>query len=288
MIYLTKGQRLFDNPSLVVYDPTGYYNDGDSVICAGVTSPNEPVCRYEAKFVAYGGIVYSVADPDALMKQILAIDPKTLFGKDSQRVAVDKMVEEIVPQESGVLTEDATTEVVDTTTDTATTTPQVNLPQTPQTSTTTPQINLPQTPQTSTTTPQVNFPQNNDTSTTTPQTNTSTTTPGFVVPDTSSSTTTPQTNTSTTTPVVIVPDTSATSTPPLNMSTSTPITDIPVTPPSTDTSSTTPSVAPTVVDPPVVIPPALETPIDTNATSSEVVAFAKNLIKKKITKKLGL
>jgi hypothetical protein len=38
----------------------------------------------------------------------------------------------------------------------------------------------------------------------------------------------------------------------------------------------------------VVIPSTLETPTDTSATSSEVVAFAKNIIKKKITKKLGL
>lgn len=257
MIYLTKGQKLFENPSMVVYDPTGYYNDGDSVICAGATSPNEPACRYEAKFVAYGGIVYSVADPDALMEQILAIDPKTLFGKDSQQVAVDKMVEEIVPQESGVLTEDATTEVIDT----ATTTPQINVP---QTSTTTPQVNLPETPQTSTTTPEIN---------------TSTTTPEFIAPDTSSSTTTPEINTSTTTPVMVLPDTSATSTPSSSISTTTPSIDIPITPPATDTSSTTP---------PVAIPPTLETPVDTNATSSEVVAFAKNIIKKKITKKLGL
>jgi hypothetical protein len=248
MIYLTKGQKLFDNPSLVVYDQTGYYNDGDSVICAGVTSPNEPVCRYEAKFVAYGGIVYSVADSDALMEQILAIDPKTLFGKDSQQVAVDKMVEAIVPQESGVLTEDATTEVVDT----ATTTPEINV-QTPQTSTTTPQVNLPPTSQTSTTTPE------------------------FIAPDTSSSTT-PQSNTSTTTPVIVLPDTSATSTPPSNISTTTPV-DIPITPPATDISSTTPSIAPNVIDTPAVIPSTLETPTDTSATSSEVVAFAKNIIK---------
>ncbi len=268
MIYLTKGQKLFENPSLVVYDPTGYYNDGDSVVCAGVTSPNVPICRYEAKFVAYGGIVYSVADPDALMEQILAIDPKTLFGKDSQQVAVDKMVGEIVPQESGVLTEDATTEAVDT----ATTTPTINTSQTPQTSTTTPQVNLPETPQTSTTTPQIN---------------TSTTTPEFIAPDTSSSTTTPQINTSTTTPVMVLPDTNATSTPLSNISTTTPSVDIPINPPASDISSTTPSIAPNVIDPPVV-PSTLETPTDTSATSSEVVAFAKNIIKKKITKKLGL
>jgi hypothetical protein len=98
MIYLTKGQPLFDNSGFVVYDPTGYYNDGDTVICAPVGAPDEPACRYEAQYIAYGGMVYSVTDPDQLMEQILAIDPKSLYGKDSQQVAVDKVVSKIVPQ----------------------------------------------------------------------------------------------------------------------------------------------------------------------------------------------
>lgn len=113
MIFLTKGQVLRDNPGMVVYDPTGYYNDGDSVICASVGSPEEPVCRYEAKFIAYGGMVYSISDEDALMTEITKIDPASLFGKDGQQIAVDKMVEKIVPQESGEVVQDATTEAVD-------------------------------------------------------------------------------------------------------------------------------------------------------------------------------
>ncbi len=113
MIYLTKGQPLLDNPNLVVYDPTGYYNDGDSVICASIGLPEEPVCRYEAKYVLYGGMVYSISNPDDLMTEIIKIDPASLFGKDSQQVAVDKMVEKIVPQEPGQVVEEATTEEVD-------------------------------------------------------------------------------------------------------------------------------------------------------------------------------
>lgn len=115
MIYLTKGQILKDNPGMVVYDPTGYYNDSDSIICAPIGFPEEPACRYEAKFIAYGGMVYSISDEDALMAEIIKLDPASLFGKDSQQIAVDKMVEKIVPQESGEIVKDATTEVVDTT-----------------------------------------------------------------------------------------------------------------------------------------------------------------------------
>lgn len=43
MIYLTKGQKLFNNEGLVVYDPTGYYEDGATVVCAMIFNPEEPV-----------------------------------------------------------------------------------------------------------------------------------------------------------------------------------------------------------------------------------------------------
>lgn len=95
MIHLTKGQTLFENPTMVVYDPTGYYNDGDSVVCASVVAPEEPVCRYEAKFVAYGGMVYNIADPEKLMEEVIKIDPDNLLGKNNEDVAVDRMVENI-------------------------------------------------------------------------------------------------------------------------------------------------------------------------------------------------
>lgn len=95
MIHLTKGQTLFENPTMVVYDPTGYYNDGDSVVCASVIAPEEPVCRYEAKFVAYGGMVYTIADPEKLMEEVIKIDPENLLGKNNEDVALDRMVENI-------------------------------------------------------------------------------------------------------------------------------------------------------------------------------------------------
>ncbi|MCX6703564.1 MAG: hypothetical protein NTV02_02670 [Candidatus Zambryskibacteria bacterium] len=95
MIYLTKGQTLFDNPGMVVYDQTGYYDDGSSVICATIHAPEEPVCRYEAKFIAYGNLVYNVTNHEELMEQVLKIDPKSLFGKNNEERAVDKVIENI-------------------------------------------------------------------------------------------------------------------------------------------------------------------------------------------------
>lgn len=95
MIYLKKGQILLNNPGLVVYSPTGYYEDGDPILCAAIFSPEEPICRFEAKYIAFGDIVYSITDTDKLMEEVKSLDPKNLFGKDSKEVAQDKRVDEI-------------------------------------------------------------------------------------------------------------------------------------------------------------------------------------------------
>jgi hypothetical protein len=277
MIYLTKGQQLADNPSMVIYDPTGYYNDGDSIICASAATPDEPAVRYEAKFVAYGGMVYSISDPDELLAEIIKLDPKSLFGKDSQQVAVDKVVADIVPQAEGVVPADGAEVVEDIPVDdqTATTTPPVIPPPTttstttPAVSTTTPSTTATSTPSTdtgtSTTTPNFDF-SSGDTSTTTPSFNLSTTTP-----ETSTSS---GTGVATTTPPdILFPDTGTSTTTPQVEASSTPS----VVQPDTNTSTTSPSIIPTILD----------TPSETS-TTSEVVAFAKKLVKKRISKKLGL
>lgn len=95
MIYLTKGQKLFNNEGMVVCDPTGYYEDGSTVACAVFHSPDEPVYRYEAKFIAYGDQVYNASDQDKLMEEIVKIDPESLLGKTQEEVSVDKMIEKI-------------------------------------------------------------------------------------------------------------------------------------------------------------------------------------------------
>ncbi len=129
MIYLKKGQPLLENPSMVVYDQTGYYNDGDSVVCAPVFAPEEPACRYEAKFIAYGGIVYSITDPDKLLEEITKLDPSNLFGKDSQEIATDKMINQITTVQESVPT---TTSPVVEQQPVPTATPEIVASQTPE------------------------------------------------------------------------------------------------------------------------------------------------------------
>jgi hypothetical protein len=277
MIYLRKGQPLADNSGMVMYDPTGYYNDGDSVICAPAGVPDEPACRYEAKFVAYGGLVYSISDPDELMEQILRLDPNTLFGKDTKQVAVDRAVEQIVPQMAGVVDDPAT----------ATSTPATNIPPDTQIATTTPPVITPPIT-TSTTTPPFVLPDTG-TSTTTPPFTASTSTPPLVLPDVGTSTTTPPFSLSTTTPEVFISGGSgATTTPPeilfsgANISTTTPN----ITPPNTTASTSETTIIEN--NPPGTLPSVLETPTNTSTTTDEVVAFAKKIVKNKISKSLGL
>lgn len=95
MIYLTKGQTLFNNEGMIVCDPTGYYEDGATVLCAMYHSPNEPVFSYEAKYIAYGDQVYNITDEKKLMEEIVKIDPNTLMGKTKEDINIDKMIEEI-------------------------------------------------------------------------------------------------------------------------------------------------------------------------------------------------
>lgn len=95
MIYLKKGQKLFNNEGMVVADSTGYYEDGSVVLCAMFHSPNEPVCSYEAKYIAYGDLVYNITNEEDLMKEIEKIDPNTLLGKTAKDVNLDKLIEEI-------------------------------------------------------------------------------------------------------------------------------------------------------------------------------------------------
>ncbi len=77
MIHLDKGQVVKDHPELVVYDETGDYNDADMVRCAKISNQFEPFCWYEAQYISYGGMVYSISDDTQLATEIAKIDPDT-------------------------------------------------------------------------------------------------------------------------------------------------------------------------------------------------------------------
>ena len=95
MIYLKKGQKLFNNEGMVVCGSTGYYEDGATVLCAMAVSPEEPVYSYEAKYIAYGDQVYNISDEDLLMEEIKKIDPESLFGKTNIDFTTDNLIQEI-------------------------------------------------------------------------------------------------------------------------------------------------------------------------------------------------
>ena len=103
MVYLEKGQKLLTNAGLVVCDPTGYYEDGDPVLCSAAYDPEEPLCRYEAKYIAYGESVYSIGDQEKLMEEVKKIDPESLFGKTNTDIATDAMVNKIKKPKPEVL-----------------------------------------------------------------------------------------------------------------------------------------------------------------------------------------
>lgn len=80
MIYLENGQGLLDNPEYVVCDISGEYNDTDLVICAKIEYPSDPYSKFEAQYVAYGSMVYSISDKDDLKDEIVKLDPDAEVG----------------------------------------------------------------------------------------------------------------------------------------------------------------------------------------------------------------
>lgn len=165
MIHLEKGQTLFDNQGMVVYDQTGFYNDGDSIICAMVFAPEEPACRYEAQYIAYGNMVYNISDPAQLLEEVKKLDPASLFGKNKEEIAVDKLVDNIEASTSEDLAATETIneaspegEVAGATTDE--TEPAINEETVPTVEESTPEVIV----------PTESIPNNTNTSSTTPQT----------------------------------------------------------------------------------------------------------------------
>ena len=139
MIYLQKGQPLCEKKGMVVCHETGNYEDGATVVCALLFAPDDPACRYEADFIAYGSQVYNITDQDKLMEEINKIDPKNLLGKSTEEVSIDNMVKNIQTTESSQDT--GTDASIPTITDQGT--PDITQSELPQdnTSTTTPQVN---------------------------------------------------------------------------------------------------------------------------------------------------
>jgi hypothetical protein len=90
MINLQQGQDVAENEDLVVYDATGDYNDNDMIICAKRETPYEPYCRFEAQFIAYGGIVYAISEEEKLLEEIQKIDPETTLAEET----TDSMIEQ--------------------------------------------------------------------------------------------------------------------------------------------------------------------------------------------------
>jgi hypothetical protein len=56
-IHLEKGQPLKEHNDLIVF-LSGDYEENDLVLVANIKNPEEAICQYEAKYIAYGNEVY--------------------------------------------------------------------------------------------------------------------------------------------------------------------------------------------------------------------------------------
>lgn len=58
MITITQYQEVFGKPELKVVSPSGTYNEEDLLMCAQSDNLSNPICMYQAQFIAFGSSVY--------------------------------------------------------------------------------------------------------------------------------------------------------------------------------------------------------------------------------------
>ena len=154
MIHIEKNQKVYGHDEFIVLDSTADYNNDDLILCAHKDNPTAPYSKFEAQFVAYGGMVYKITDDNELLKEIQNIDPATLIDIPSvdQIQAIDPFNQVVSDTPTPTLAPTNTPNVVTppttATTTSATTSPDVAPyfapapPVVPVVSTTTPGINL--------------------------------------------------------------------------------------------------------------------------------------------------
>ncbi len=228
MIHIEKGEFVAENPSLKVVTNTGDYEDTALIEFKDVNSEDELVAgAYQAQFVKYGSLVYKFNDPKSLGTEILRIDPESTHTAAS----FVRMSNELLDQmNGGTLESDSLDKMI----------PQE--PVKPKEPVVEPEV--------------VEEEDDEDEETEPTDTETRTTPPVVIIPDTIPATTTvPIIDTSTTTPAL--PDI--------------------YTPTSTST-----------IKSDAVEELLREEGSDTPSVANEIVAYAKKKVKKNIRKKLGL
>ena len=83
MIHIEKEQKIAENENIIVYSPSGDYNDFDLIEYCQIDNPNVALGAFQAQFVKYGGLVYQFNEPAELGDAILAIDPESTHSAAS-------------------------------------------------------------------------------------------------------------------------------------------------------------------------------------------------------------
>lgn len=63
MIHIEKGELVKDHPELLVYSPTGDYEEVDLIECCEQSNLTVPVCAFSAQYVKFGNAVYQQEQP---------------------------------------------------------------------------------------------------------------------------------------------------------------------------------------------------------------------------------
>lgn len=103
MVHIEKGQKIPQNEDLIVYSPTGDYDEEQLIECGTISQPDFAVCAYQAQFVKYGSIVYRFNTSEELGAELIKVDPSS-----NHKAVADYKYEENRKRRKGLSTIDPT------------------------------------------------------------------------------------------------------------------------------------------------------------------------------------
>ena len=75
MVHIEKLQKVPQNENLIVFSPSGDYDEDQLIECCEINNPGVAIGAYQAQFIKYGGLVYQYNTPEELAGAILKVDP---------------------------------------------------------------------------------------------------------------------------------------------------------------------------------------------------------------------
>ena len=108
MVHIEKSQKVPQNENLIVFSPSGDYDEDQLIECCEINNPSVAIGAYQAQFIKYGGVVYRFNDEEELGAELVKLDPSSshravAFYKEGQRRKNRGGVSIVDPQQNSIV-----------------------------------------------------------------------------------------------------------------------------------------------------------------------------------------